>query len=146
MGCAMKLNRLEQVFDPKVLPKRSTGLVRVNDESEVVKLYFPLSCYSCAANEDVLEGLKNLYPGRPVEFGFWHGPAHLELACSVDFGQLTRAVLNRSEVFWNMDGVTIIVDRALFNISLGDFVRKQIKSAVAEVSGAELKVIIQCKK
>lgn len=123
----------------------------VKDDS--LTLFMPLNFYGlmCNQKEDVgiiCEELRGVFNVGAVVVKPWHGIGSVEL-CVDDrdyFTQLTRAVLCRSNLFWDKDGVRLVVAKNMYNNALGDFVKGQIRKGVEEVAGFKLEISIQASK
>lgn len=126
---------------------------RVSVKEDVLTLFMPLSYYDLMCNKPehlavINSQLKEEFDLAHVEFKPWHGLASKELLCfeRSQNTQLTRAVLSRSNLFWDKEGVRLVVAKSMYNNALGEFVKSQVRDAVEEISKFKLEVFIQAGK
>jgi hypothetical protein len=126
---------------------------RFSVKEDAVTLFMPLSYYDLMCNKEkeiniISSELVEEFGVVSVEFKPWHGLASQELLCinKTHITQLTRAVLSRSNLFWDKEGVRLVVAKSMYNNALGSFVKNQIKAEVEEVSGFKLEIFIQAGK
>lgn len=124
---------------------------RISRAKDTPILYLPLKYSSqvdgSGALNDSLSTAVSSILGTSFEVRTWHGPASSEFIDSkIKISQLTRAVLARSNLFWEPGLVRLVVSRGLYNAALGDFVRSQLKALVVEASQENFKIEIQVGK
>lgn len=155
MSTSMKLLDLIEInkecFSAQERQVMQHSFVRVKDDS--IDILLPVRLSSLMKDEmfkvEFAETIRNhLNIEKSIGYFCWIESSITALSPSgYDFSQLTRAVIANSKLFWDVDWVKIVCEPDVYNLALGETVKREIKEALECYSDFSLSVLlIQCKK